>query len=249
MKTYIFFIGILPLLFACTDNVNIDEEKKDKDTPPPTEEKEVPKGYYPCKNNKAGDYPCNGYDLQSTLSLTVMKAESANDLWGWQDPSNKKEYAIIGLNNGTVFVDISNPRKPIYLGKLPTATTNATHRDIKVHKNHAFIVSEAWYHGVQIFDLTRLRNVTNPPKNFTADIHYTKDFGDDRAANGGWGNGGNAHNIFINEASNTAYILGTSSRSKAKKGSIFSSFSDWPMSVYAWSTEILTHSDLKRPSV
>jgi len=36
---------------------------------------------------------------------------------------------------------------------------------------------------------------------------------------------------------------------RPKKRQHFSSFSDWPMSVYALSTEILTHSDLKRPSV
>ena len=40
-------------------------------------------------------------------------------------------------------------------------------REIKVYKNHAFIVSDgAGAHGMQIFDLTRLRNVSH-----AADVH------------------------------------------------------------------------------
>ena len=105
----------------------------------------------------------------------------------------------------------------MYLGKLPTATTNSNWRDVKVHKNHAFIVSEARHHGLQIFDLTRLRNVPKPPETFTVDTHYTKDFGDITT---GMGNG-NAHNIFINEESNTAYLLGTGFFSKMRRGSYF----------------------------
>ena len=78
----------------------------------------------------------------------------------------------MGLKNGTAFIDISYPINPIYLGKLPTHTGESIWRDIKVYQNHAFIVSEASNHGMQVFDLTRLRNVPNPPENFTEDAHY-----------------------------------------------------------------------------
>lgn len=111
------------------------------------------------------------------------------------DPDNGDEYALIGVNNGTAFVDISDPVNPVYLGKLPTHTTNSIWRDIKVYNNYAFVVSEANGHGMQVFDLTRLRDVTSPPVTFTEDAHFAG-FGD-------------AHNIVINEDSGYAYAVGT----------------------------------------
>ncbi len=148
-----------------------------------------------CINGTAaGFYPCNGLDLVSSINLGVMEAARGNDSWGWTDPQDGKEYAIIGLDNGTAFIDISTPENPIYLGKLPTATVSSNWRDVKVYQNHAFIVSEAQGHGMQVFDLTRLRSITNPPQNFTADTRFTEF--------------GSAHNIVINEASGYAYPVG-----------------------------------------
>jgi len=148
----------------------------------------------PCNNGMAGSYPCNGYDLQSHISLATMNAQDGNDSWGWTDPQDGKEYALMGLNNGTAFIDISDPVNPVYLGKLPTHTSSSIWRDIKVYNNYAFIVSEAGGHGMQVFDLTRLRNVANPPETFTEDAHYA-----------GFGH---SHNIAINEESGYAYSNG-----------------------------------------
>jgi len=151
----------------------------------------------PCAGGTAGPYSCDGYDLQSAISLAQMNATAGNDSWGWTDPSNGDEYALIGLNNGTAFIDITNPTTPIYLGKLPTHTSSSTWRDIKVYNNHAFVVSEANNHGMQVFDLTRLRSVTSPPVTFSEDAHY---------------NGfGSAHNLVINEDTGYAYGVGTGS--------------------------------------
>jgi choice-of-anchor B domain-containing protein len=57
------------------------------------------------------------------------------------------------------------------------------------------VADNAGAHGMQVFDLTRLRNVANPPEIFTADALYS-----------GFGN---AHNIVINEDSGFAYAVGT----------------------------------------
>jgi choice-of-anchor B domain-containing protein len=150
----------------------------------------------PCENGIAGSYLCSGYDLQSSFSLGQLGASAGNDSWGWTDPVDGKEYALIALNNGTAFIDVSDPVSPVYLGKLPTHTSSSTWRDVKVYEDHAFVVSEANGHGMQVFDLTRLRNVSNPPETFTEDAHY---------------NGfGSAHNIVINEDSGYAYGVGTS---------------------------------------
>ncbi|AKA35072.1 choice-of-anchor B family protein [Flagellimonas lutaonensis] len=152
-------------------------------------------GNVPCEGGLAAGYPCQGYDLVFHMPLSAFNAASANDIWGWTDPDNNREYAIVGLDNGTAFVDITDNQNPQYLGKLPTATTSSTWRDIKVYGNHAFIVAEAAGHGMQVFDLTRLRNVANPPETFSADARYTDI--------------GNAHNLVINEATGFAYPVGT----------------------------------------
>ncbi|MDN3722895.1 choice-of-anchor B family protein [Aequorivita sp. SDUM287046] len=150
----------------------------------------------PCINGTAGQYPCEGLDLMSRITLNTFGSDRGNDSWGWTDPQDGKEYAIMGLGNGTAFVDITDPVNPIYLGKLPTHTDSSTWRDIKVYNNYAFIVSEASGHGMQVFDLTRLRSVSNAPETFTEDAHY---------------NGfGHCHNLVINEETGFAYAVGTS---------------------------------------
>lgn len=150
----------------------------------------------PCVNGMAGSFECNGYDLISQIPLSTMNSVKANDSWGWTDPQDGKEYAIICLNEATAFIDISDPVNPIYLGQLPgESPDHTTWRDAKTYNNHVFIVSEDTGHGMQVFDLTRLRNVANPPEIFTTDAVY---------------NGfGSAHNIVINEATGYAYGVGT----------------------------------------
>ena len=149
-----------------------------------------------CEDGMAGDYPCTDVDLLAHLSLEVFEAESGNDIWGWTDPETGSEYALMGLNNGTAFVDISTPGAPVYLGKLPTATTATVWRDVKVYRDHAFIVSEAPGHGMQVFDLAHLRDLAldATPMTFEADAMYT--------------GVGNTHNIVIDEDSGFAYLVG-----------------------------------------
>jgi choice-of-anchor B domain-containing protein len=151
----------------------------------------------PCIDGMAGIYPCENVNLLSHIPLSTFEAAGGNDSWGWTDPLDNKEYAIMGLNNGTVFVDISDPVNPIYLGKLPTETVNSSWRDIKVYNNYAFVVSEASNHGMQVFDLTELRTVVSPPVTFSNTAHYD-DFG-------------RAHNLVINEDSGFAYAVGSNS--------------------------------------
>lgn len=152
-------------------------------------------------------YPCNGLTLQSYISAATMGAAEAQDSWGWTDPSNGKEYAIVALDNGTAFVDISNPTSPKYLARLDSQVSSSLWRDVKVYKNYAFIVSDAnGNHGMQIFDLKRLRTLTGNPA-----VTYTKAQTDGNLFWDGTGinKKGSAHNIVINEDSGYAYILGS----------------------------------------
>lgn len=148
-----------------------------------------------CVNGSADIYPCSNVDLMAFLPLGDIGGGSGNDVWGWTDPQTGKEYALMGRSTGTSFVDISDPANPVYLGNLPTSSRfSSSWRDIKVYDNHAFIVSEARRHGMQVFDLTQLGNVTNPPVTFSETAHYS-----------GFNT---AHNIVINEDSGFAYVVG-----------------------------------------
>jgi len=148
-----------------------------------------------CVNGMSGQYPCSGVDLLSYMPLSTFGASGANDIWGWTDPETGKEYAIMGVRAGTVFVDISDPANPQYLVYVRTHTSASTWRDIKVYNNRAYIVSEASGHGMQVYDLTRLRGVTSETEH-TPDAH-TDYFG-------------NAHNVVINEDTARAYAVGAS---------------------------------------
>ncbi|MGF1558864.1 MAG: choice-of-anchor B family protein [Flavobacteriaceae bacterium] len=172
MKKYISVIVVLLCLTGCSND-------------------DAPIGPSLC----ADSYPCKGFELLGQISLSEFSANAGNDIWGWTDTTTGKEYALMGVDDGTVFVDISDGENLVYLGKLPTATQPSDWRDVKVFQDHAFIVSEAAGHGMQVFDLARLRNVNSPPANFEADVRYT-----------GFGN---AHNIVINEATGFAYAVGT----------------------------------------
>ena len=156
----------------------------------------------PCAGGMAGPFPCNNVKLMSYLPVSGLGGGAGvelNDLWGWVDPQTNREYAIVMRNDGTAFVDVTDPLNPTYLGFLPipaTANPNTWH-DVKVYQNHAFIVADAAsQHGMQVFDLTTLRTVT-VPRTFEVVTRYT--------------NIASAHNIFINEATGFAYSVGGSS--------------------------------------
>jgi choice-of-anchor B domain-containing protein len=151
-----------------------------------------------CTRGMAGEFPCENIDLLSHLPLgSIGGGEAGNDMWGWKDPATGREYALVGKTNGTAFIDITEPARPVFVGHLPTQSTTGGifWRDIKVYKNHAYVVSENTNHGMQIFDLTRLRNVTNAPATFAADAVY-------RGVS-------STHNLDINEDSGFAYLVGS----------------------------------------
>lgn len=198
---YLIFLSFSLLLFGC-ENPEIDSEPK----------VDNPSSITPCENGLAGNYPCSGYDLIGNIPVEDFGSQSANDSWGWTDSTTGKEYAIIGLNNGTGFVDISDENNLINLGRLPSAGEPTSWHDIKVYKDHAFIVSEASGHGMQVFDLTKLRDVSSAPVTFEVDARYL-----------GFGN---AHNIVINEDSGFAYVVGTARNDEFNGGAHFINVQD-----------------------
>jgi choice-of-anchor B domain-containing protein len=148
-----------------------------------------------CDGRFAGAYPCRDVDLLSLLPHSEIGGGSGNDIWGWTDPETGHEYALVGRSTGTAFVNISNPSQPIYVGNLPAHTAPSAWRSIKVFANHAFIVSEAIDHGMQVFDLTQLRGVTAPPVTFSETAHYA-----------GFGS---THTLALNTRTGFAFAAGT----------------------------------------
>lgn len=132
---------------------------------------------FPCDDGTAGGYACDRVDLLSRVprqELGAADSISLNDVWGWTDPETGREYALVGRMDGTAFVDVADPYYPRYLGSL--AATEGSRmtiwRDIKVFRDHAFIVAgSAGPHGMQVFDLTQLRDVTEP-RDFAATNLY-----------------------------------------------------------------------------
>ena len=166
----------------------------------PTTLPSITGGQVDCEGGAADAFSCTDLDLLSFLSVVDLggrRGVEVNDVWGWTDPDSGREYALVGRYDGTSFVDVSDPVNPRYLGDLPLTggATADVWRDIKVYRDHAFIVADgAGAHGMQIFDLTKLRNVRGDPVTFEEDAHYSKI--------------ASAHNIVINEETGFAYAVG-----------------------------------------
>ncbi|PIQ62468.1 MAG: hypothetical protein COV99_05790 [Bacteroidetes bacterium CG12_big_fil_rev_8_21_14_0_65_60_17] len=160
-------------------------------------------GTVECTDGEAGAFPCKDVNMLSFMNMEDLGADRGirtNDIWGWEDPETGREYAIVGLSNQTSFVDVTNPENPILVGELDKTETARTSvwRDMKVYKDHAFIVADgAGQHGMQIFDLRQLRSYDGDPIQFEMTAYY------DQIAS--------AHNIVINEETGYAYSVGSSS--------------------------------------
>jgi len=157
-----------------------------------------------CSDGAVDTFSCSQIDLKSFLPIRAVGGERGvhlTDIWGWTDPETGTEYALVGRSDGIAFVDVSDPTTPVYVGELPQTETARVNSwgDMKVYQNYAFTVADnAGNHGLQIFDLTRLRAVDpgERPVTFDEDAHYDQV--------------NSVHNLFINEPTGYAYLVGSS---------------------------------------
>lgn len=162
----------------------------------------VTDGKVECQDGQAVLFGCDNVDLISFLPVHEIGGDRGvqlNDMWGWTDPVTEREYAIVGRNEGTSFVDVTDPYNPVYIGNLqmPETAVQSVWRDMKVYKDHVFIVADnARDHGMQVLDLTLLREFDGEPIEFEETAHYR--------------NIRSAHNVVINEETGYAYIVGSS---------------------------------------
>ena len=67
-----------------------------------------------------------------------------------------REIAVVGLYNGTAFVDITDPQNPLELQRI--SGDGSIWRDLKYWNNHVYIGTEA-SSGVQVVDVSELENI------------------------------------------------------------------------------------------
>ena len=118
-------------------------------------------------------------------NLDEHHSDRYSDIWGYVDPMGN-EYALLQVRTGTSVIDLSDPTNPYEISFIPGPDTRA--RDIKVHSEYAYVVSDYNGVGLQIIDLSNL-----PDSAFLVKQVNT------------WFN--EAHNLFIDDG--FAYIVGT----------------------------------------
>ena len=72
-------------------------------------------------------------------------------------------------------------------------------RDLKVFKDHVFIVSEAYDHSMQVYNLRQLRNLKASKPGSIAELSESAHYGEF----------GSAHNIVANEDTGFMYSVGS----------------------------------------
>ncbi len=148
----------------------------------------------------SGEFPCTNMELVSHLPISELGGERGvwvNDVWGWTDPETGRNYALVARRDGASFLDVTDPAAPRLVGTLPRTDGSrpSVWRDIKVIDTHAFIVSDgAGEHGMQVFDLTRLRDVAGAPVEFEPETTYHEI--------------ASAHNVVAETSTGYVYIVG-----------------------------------------
>ncbi len=107
-----------------------------------------------------------------------------NDCWGYTAPDGR-EYALLGVRNGTSIIDITNTDTLVEISFIPSATS--IWKDIKTYQNYAYVVTES-SGGMQIIDLS---NLPDSASLVTAFTEFSR-----------------SHNIYIDEPNAMLYVEG-----------------------------------------
>ncbi len=148
-----------------------------------------------CTNGKADVFDCNNIDLLAHVPLQDFNNNTAaNDIWGFVDLNDNRQYAIIGLRAGVSVVDVTEPTEPRVVGTLSSQST--IWRDIKVYQrfnssadrweSYAYVTADSASVGMMILDLTKLPEEISLARTDKTDL--------------------SAHNVYL---SNADYTTGT----------------------------------------
>lgn len=117
-----------------------------------------------CVYGFAGQFPCRHLDFWSQIPLVQFSSKpvSAANVWGFVDLNDNREYAVVGLRNGTAIVEVTDPANPREVVTIPG---NASPwREVKVYQRHdgvrwrayTYVTTEASNSGVQVIDMSGL---------------------------------------------------------------------------------------------
>ena len=121
-----------------------------------------------CTQGSAGSFPCRNLDFQSQIPLSAFASQpvSAANVWGFVDLNDNREYAVVGLRNGTAIVEVTDPANPRQVVTIPG--NPSSWREVKVYQVHdpialrwrayAYVTTEAANSGLQTIDLSGLPN-------------------------------------------------------------------------------------------
>ena len=131
---------------------------------------------------------------EGALNVTLLahvneyRSRGYNDVWGYTAPDGR-EYALLGVKNGTSIVDITDTDRPVEIAFIPSA--HSDWKDIKTYQHYAYAVNESGG-GIQIIDLQNLpagAELVDTYEGFAT-----------------------SHNIFIDEANGILYAEGGAAR-------------------------------------
>ncbi|MBG79703.1 MAG: hypothetical protein CMJ39_03200 [Phycisphaerae bacterium] len=102
---------------------------------------------------RSGGFESEGVTLNSWLPLSELGGYSTgNDCWGYVSPSGR-EYAIIGVNSATIFIEVTNPGNAQIVGTI--AGPDSLWRDVKIFDHYCYAVSEGG-NGIQVIDMNNI---------------------------------------------------------------------------------------------
>jgi choice-of-anchor B domain-containing protein len=105
-------------------------------------------------------YPASNFTLVGQLSPEPFpngNGAKYSGCWGWYQASKNKEYAILGSQSGTYWVDVTSPTTPTVSAYKAGAVSGATWREIKTYQNYCYVISDDFgSNRFQIFDMQYL---------------------------------------------------------------------------------------------
>jgi choice-of-anchor B domain-containing protein len=117
----------------------------------------------PCIQGSAGQFPCRNVDLLAQIALNQFSSQptSAANVWGFVDLNDDREYAVVGLSDGTAVVEVTDPANPREIVTIPGNTSSW--REVKIYqffdipsngyRAYAYVTTEAPGSGLQVIDL------------------------------------------------------------------------------------------------
>ena len=130
-------------------------------------------------------------------TLPLRSGLAYNEIWGYADPDNGKEYAIIGTVQKVFFLDITDPANPTIKDEI-TGGSSTIWRDMKNFGSYLYCVADEGNEGLIVVDISDLDTSA------TVLTQSNSDFA-------------RAHNVFVDNTTSTLFVAGSNTTSSGLK--------------------------------